>query len=54
MEVEYITTFEAIKEVIWLRKFLIGLRVVPLVVQPIMLFYDNSEALPQFKELRNH
>ena len=47
MKAEYITTFEAVK-------FLIGLGVVPLVVQPRMLFYDNSEALPQFKELRNH
>ena len=30
------------------------LGVVPLVVQPMLLFYDNSETLTQSKELRNY
>ena len=42
MEVEYVVVFEATKEVIWLKKFFIELGVVPLAVQPMILFCENS------------
>ena len=41
MEVEYVATFEVAKEAIWLRKFLMEVRVVPLAVQPMILFCDT-------------
>lgn len=43
MEFEYIETFEARKEVIRLRKFLMELGLMPLNVQPMTLFCDNSK-----------
>ena len=54
MKFEYITTSKASKEVVWLRKFLLGLRVVPLVVLPLVMFCDNSKVAAQCKEPRNH
>lgn len=54
MEAKYIATFEVEKEVIWLRKFLMELGVVPLPIPPMTLFYDNNGAMTQSKELRNH
>ena len=53
MEVEYVATFEATKEVFWLQKFLLGREVVLLVVPPLVLFCDNSGAVAQYKEPRN-
>ena len=41
-ETKYIATSEVTKEVLWLRKFLIGLRVILLTIQPMILFCDNS------------
>lgn len=43
MESEYIATLEARKEVIRLRKFLMALGLMPLNVQPMTLFCDNSK-----------
>ena len=54
MEAKYIVTFEVEKEVVWLRKFLMGLGVVLLPIPPMTLFYDNNGAMTQSKELRNH
>ena len=45
---------KAAKEVIWLKKFLIDLEVVPAAEKPITLFCDNSGAVSQYKEPRNH
>ena len=42
------------KKVIWLRKFLKGLGIVPLPIPSMTLFYDNNGAVTQSKELRNH
>ena len=42
MEAEYVTTSKVAKEAIWHRKFLLEHRVVPLAVQPLILFCDNS------------
>ena len=41
MEAEYVAASEATKEAIWLRKFLMEVRVVPLAVQPMILFCDT-------------
>ena len=45
MEVEYVVILKAVKEVIWLTKFLMRLGVVPLVVLPLILFCDNNGAI---------
>ena len=42
MEVEYVIVFEVVKGIVWLKKFLMGLRLVPLTLQPVILFFDNS------------
>ena len=52
--VKYIAASKATKEVVWLRKCLKEPRVVLLVVQPMILFYDKSRVVAQSKKLRNH
>ena len=42
MEAKYIATSKAAKEVVWFKKFLMELGFVPLAIQPMILFYDNS------------
>ena len=45
---------EAAKEAVWLRKFLMKLGVIAKVVDPMILYSDNSGVVAQAKELRNH
>ena len=45
---------EAAKEVVWLRKFLQDIEVVPIITAPLKLFCDNSGVVAQSKETRNH
>ncbi|GJR64178.1 hypothetical protein Tco_0010243 [Tanacetum coccineum] len=45
MEVEYITTSEAAMEVIWIRKFIYGLGVVPNNDRPMNINCDNTGAI---------
>ena len=45
MEAEYVAALEATKEVVWLRKFLIELGVIGKVVDPMILYCDNSGAV---------
>ena len=54
MEAEYVVACEAAKEAIWLKKFLSNLGVVRIKQGPIALFCDNSGAIAQSKDLRNH
>ena len=54
MEVEYVAASEAAKEVVWLRKFLMELKVIAKAVDPMILYCDNSGAIAQAKEPRNH
>ena len=49
MEVNYVATFKATKEVVWLKKFFMGLGVVPLFVSPMNLFCDNKEMVAYSK-----
>ncbi|KAJ9535097.1 hypothetical protein OSB04_un001824 [Centaurea solstitialis] len=53
-EAEYIATSDAAKEAVWLRNFLLDLRVVASVSRPIDIFCDNSGAVAQAKEPREH
>ena len=54
MEAEYNAVSEAAKEVIWLKKFLLDLGVVPSVQSAIILYCDNSGAVANAKEPRSH
>ncbi|KAJ9564698.1 hypothetical protein OSB04_000664 [Centaurea solstitialis] len=53
-EAEYIAASDAAKEAVWLRNFLSDLRVVASVSRPIDIFCDNSGAVTQAKEPREH
>ena len=53
-EVEYVAACEDVKESVWLKKFLMELEVVPELLSPITLYCDNSGAVAQSKEPRNH
>ena len=53
-EAEYVSTWEATKEVVWLKKFLSDLGVVRIEQFLITLFCDNSGAIAQSKDPRNH
>ena len=54
IEAEYITASEAAKEGVLIRKFLIELGVFPNASSPLDLYCDNSGAIAQAKEPRNH
>ena len=54
MEAEYVAASEAAKEAVWLRKFLMELGVIAKAVDPMILYCDNSGAVAQAKEPRNH
>ncbi|GJR45728.1 actin-104 [Tanacetum coccineum] len=49
-DVEYITAFDASKEVAWIRKFISGLGVVPTIEEPINMYCDNTEAIAISKD----
>ncbi|KAJ9542704.1 hypothetical protein OSB04_029210 [Centaurea solstitialis] len=53
-EAEYIAASDATKEAVWLRNFLSDLRVVASISRPIDIFCDNSGAVAQAKEPREH
>ena len=44
MAAEFIACFEASNHGIWLRNFVIGLRIVDGIERPLKLFYDNKSA----------
>ena len=54
MEAEYIAACEVAKEVVWLKKFITDLKVVPNMDKPIVLYCDNSGAVGNSKEPRCH
>jgi hypothetical protein len=53
-EAEYIVASEAAKEGVWTRNFLIELSVFPNASSPLDLYCDNSGAIAQAKNPRNH
>ena len=54
MEAEYITTFEAAKEAVWLRNFFMDMGVVPSAQSAVTLYCDYSRAVAKSKEPRSH
>ena len=48
------SAFEAVKEAVWLKKFLLDLHVIPSADRHITLYCDNSGAVAQSKEPRSH
>ncbi|GJX44987.1 auxin efflux carrier component 7-like protein [Tanacetum coccineum] len=44
-EAEYIAAFDASKEAVWVRKFISGLGVVPIIEKPISMYCDNTGAI---------
>ena len=54
MEAEYVAACEVAKEAVWLKKFLSNLGVVRIEQVLITLFCDNSGAIAQSKDPRNH
>ena len=53
-EAEHIAASKAAKEVVWIRKFVSELGVVPSTSSPMDLYYDNSGAIVQAQEPRSH
>ncbi|KAL2533350.1 cysteine-rich RLK (RECEPTOR-like protein kinase) 8 [Abeliophyllum distichum] len=51
---EYVASYKAAKEAVWLKKFLIEIGVVPASSQPMTLYCDNSGAVANAKEPRSH
>ncbi|GJZ04002.1 hypothetical protein Tco_0537277 [Tanacetum coccineum] len=51
IEAEYIATSEAAMEAVCIRKFILGLGIVPTINKPIKMFCDNSAALLITNEL---
>nr|GEY08244.1 putative retrotransposon protein [Tanacetum cinerariifolium] len=44
-QAEYIAAFDASKEAVWVRKFIFGLGVVPIIEEPISMYCDNTGAI---------
>ncbi|KAK8652200.1 hypothetical protein V6N13_061222 [Hibiscus sabdariffa] len=53
-EAEYIAASEAAKEAVWIKKFKIGLGVIPSISDAVDLYCDNNGAIAQAKEPRSH
>ena len=53
-EAEYITALEAAKEVVWMKKFIAELGVVPSCVDPVTLYCDNNGTITLMWEPRSH
>ncbi|KAK8578849.1 hypothetical protein V6N13_142124 [Hibiscus sabdariffa] len=53
-EAEYIAASEAAKEAVWIKKFIIGLGVIPSILDAVDLYCDNNGAIAQAKEPRSH
>ncbi|KAI5390298.1 hypothetical protein KIW84_075560 [Lathyrus oleraceus] len=53
-EAEYIAASNAEKGVVWIKKFISELGIVPSIVDPIGLYFDNNGAIAQAKEPRSH
>ncbi|KAJ9544136.1 hypothetical protein OSB04_023843 [Centaurea solstitialis] len=53
-EAEYIAASDTAKEAVWLRNFITDLRVVASISRPVDIYCDNSGAVAQAKEPREH
>ena len=41
MEAKFMACYEAISQVVWLKNFMVGLKIIDSVSRPITIFYDN-------------
>ncbi|KAK8533968.1 hypothetical protein V6N12_047370 [Hibiscus sabdariffa] len=53
-KVEYVSASEATKEIVWIKKFISELGVVPSISDAVGLYCDNNGAIAQAKEPRSH
>ena len=53
-EAEYMAAGLAMKQAVWMRKFITELGVIPTIVDPIDLYCDNNGAITLAKEPRSH
>ena len=53
-EVEYIAASDAVKEAVWIKKFIFRVGVVPSITNPMDIYCDNNGAIAQAKEPRSH
>ena len=53
-ETEYVAASNAVKEVVWLWKFISELEVAPSLDDPILLYYDSTGAISYAKESKSH
>ncbi|GJX06165.1 putative ribonuclease H-like domain-containing protein [Tanacetum coccineum] len=51
-EAEYIAASDASKEAVWVRKFIVGLGVVPTIEEPIKMYCDNTGSITIANESR--
>ncbi|KAK8533071.1 hypothetical protein V6N12_076352 [Hibiscus sabdariffa] len=51
---EYVSASEATKEDVWIKEFILELRVVPSILDAVGLYCDNNGAIAQAKEPRSH
>ncbi|GJY48644.1 retrotransposon protein, putative, ty1-copia subclass [Tanacetum coccineum] len=52
-DAEYIVAFDASKEAVWIRKFIFGLGVVPIIKEPISMYCDNTGDFA-IRKIQNH
>ena len=53
-ESEKIAASDTAKKAVWLKKFIIGLDVLPSIANPVDLYCDNNGDIAQAKEPRSH
>ena len=53
-KVDHIVVYNVAKEAIQIKKFIIKLGIVPSILNPVDLYYDNNRAIAQAKEPRSH
>ena len=46
MHAEFVATYEATGQAIWIKKFVPGLRVVDSIERPLRIYCDNEPAVP--------
>ncbi|GKF14480.1 hypothetical protein Tco_0055942 [Tanacetum coccineum] len=49
-DAEYIAAFDASKEAVWIRKFISGLGIIPIIEEPISMYCDNTGAIAIAKD----
>jgi hypothetical protein len=45
MYTEFIACYEALRHVMWLKKFIPGLRVIDNISKSLMIYYDNKDTI---------